>query len=358
MDSAILIDDRLREAATRLAPTDVRSIRPAMSGANSRIYRVETSAGVFALKSYPARSNDRRNRSDVEWRTLQFLSSRGVTAVPQPLARDPAGQFLLMEWIDGAPVQVHAPSEVARAAEFIIRIFELSSDDEAAQFPLASEACLAVGNIVGQIEGRLPALADEPAVAQFLSASFLHQLSLAKSRVLSELRENVTLAERLRRLIPADFGFHNVVRQPDGRLRYVDFEYFGWDDPVKLTADFLLHPAMQLTNDEARYFFRWIRAALPEDAHFEDRLRQRLPLFALRWVLILFNPFRRDRAAELPVDASPRDALLRDRLSKAQKLLRWTDPKWFRLRLRADSLAFDSELLTQTISNRARYGAL
>ena len=125
------------------------------------------------------------------------------------------------------------------------------------------------------------------------------------------------LKPSLRRLIPADFGFHNALREPGGALRYVDFDYFGWDDPVKLTADFLVHPAMRLDADDRRRFVSSMVAALPEDADFLPRLRRHLPLYALRWALILLNPFRTDRVATLPQDPTRLHELLTERVAKA-----------------------------------------
>jgi hypothetical protein len=319
------IDDRIRRAAEDLAGSSVRAISAATSGANSSVYRVDTSTGVFALKSYPTRSNDIRSRADTEWRALRFLASRGVAAVPSALARDSAGQFMLMEWIDGVAIKSHTAAEVREAADFIVRIFELSSDPEAAQFALASEACLSADSIVRQIEQRLPSIAPPAALAPFLSGEFPAALARAKDHVGAELRYPVELASGLRRLIPADFGFHNAVRQAD-RTRYVDFEYFGWDDPVKVTADFLLHPAMQLSADDNSHFLRRIDIARSLDRDFPARLQRLLPLFALRWILILFNPFRRDRIGELPADQDARQSLLMDRLAKVERLLPWTDP--------------------------------
>jgi hypothetical protein len=325
MNDTIQIDDRVRRAAGELTDAKVLSIRSATSGANSRIYRVDTSAGTFALKSYPTRSNDTRSRADVEWQTLRFLTAKGITSVPVPFARDASGQFMLMEWIDGGVIKAHRPDEVAEAADFIVKIFELSADPDAADFPLASEACLSAASIVRQIEERLPLFAPNATLEQFLAETFQPVFSAAKRTVNAGPRQPADLDAGLRRLIPADFGFHNTVRQ-DGRSRYIDFEYFGWDDPVKITADFLLHPAMQLSADDERVFLRTIKAALPRDEDFGARLSRHLPLFALRWVLILFNPFRRDRVAELPDDAHGLQTLLQDRLTKARKLLSWTEP--------------------------------
>ena len=40
---------------------------------------------------------------------------------------------------------------------------------------------------------------------------------------------------------PSDFGFHNALLKDNGKLCFLDFEYFGRDDPVKLMADFIWH---------------------------------------------------------------------------------------------------------------------
>ena len=53
-------------------------------------------------------------------------------------------------------------------------------------------------------------------------------------------------------LSPSDFGFHNAILKESGDLVFLDFEYFGRDDPVKLMADFIWHPGMKLSNLQKR----------------------------------------------------------------------------------------------------------
>jgi hypothetical protein len=308
----------LRDVATRLSGQPVRALAAAHMGANSRIFRIETDTGPFALKAYPLRQGDSRRRAEVEWKALCFLRARCGDAVPRPVARDDAGRFLLMEWIEGVAVGECRPADIDAAADFAVRVFAQSGDPEAREFPPASEACLSAGAIVDQIRQRL-ALMHEGAIDRFLAQEFLPALDAA-TRGLGPA-SNEDLAPGLRRLIPSDFGFHNALRQPDGALRYIDFDYFGWDDPVKLAADFVLHPAMQLSGDHKRAFVGRIALALRDDPEFGARLNGRLALFALRWIMILFNPFRRDRVGEQPVDAAARRALIDDRLAKARALL-------------------------------------
>ena len=98
-------------------------------------------------------------------------------------------------------------------------------------------------------------------------------------------------------LCPADFGLHNTLRRKSGQLVFIDFDYFGWDDPVKLTADFLLHPGTLLPEPLKRQFAAAAAAVYQGDAGFGARLALLYPLFALRWCLILLNEFLPERWA-------------------------------------------------------------
>ena len=47
------------------------------------------------------------------------------------------------------------------------------------------------------------------------------------------LSMSAALPKETRCLSPSDFGFHNALLEATGKLRFVDFEYAGWDDPAK-----------------------------------------------------------------------------------------------------------------------------
>jgi hypothetical protein len=80
-------------------------------------------------------------------------------------------------------------------------------------------------------------------------------------------------------------------------LVFLDFEYFGWDDPAKTVADFLLHPGMQLSPALKQRFFPGMMAAFAGMPKLQHRVRAVRPLFALKWCSILLNEFTlEDRA--------------------------------------------------------------
>ena len=313
---ADLADDALTGAVGRIVGTTVTGIFPAVTGGNSRIFRVETDRGCFALKLYPRFSGDSRDRVGTEARALAFFGYHAIRSVPVYYGSDRDGGWLVMEWIDGKPAAEIDDETIVDAADFLLRLHALSDCAGGARFGLASEACLSSAEIMRQIRERRARLDGEPALRAFFAERFdpLFDRLNAGGWIAGELARNHL------RLIPADFGLHNALRRSTGELIYCDFEYFGWDDPVKATADFLLHPGMSLRPSQRRLFANRIIEGMALDDAFETRLRRRLPLFGLRWALIVLNPFLRERRGRLPGNAGERQRLLDRRLRTATRL--------------------------------------
>jgi hypothetical protein len=329
-------DSATQIAATvgrRLASASLRSVRPVhASGGNNRLFCVETEAGqIYALKSYPRQASDPRDRLSTEFNALAFLRRHGLTQVPAPIARDDAASFALYEWISGVPVRPSVEATDA-AADLVRALRSLSAVEDAAALPLASEACLSAQSIVRQVEGRLAKLSAvasaHPDLEEFLTAA----VAPAAERCFTEAREiysrsgvdfDKPIEPRLRCLSPSDFGFHNALAQSDGRIVFLDFEYFGWDDPVKLISDFVLHPGMDLTVQLKQRFLDVMHREFRSDATFAARLRASLPLYALRWTMILLNEFLPERWARrvLAGTQADRETILCRQLGKARAMI-------------------------------------
>ena len=102
------------------------------------------------------------------------------------------------------------------------------------------------------------------------------------------------LAQSKQTLSPSDFGFHNTLQRGDGSLCFVDLEYFGRDDPAKLIADFLWHPAMNLKLAHKTQWLEGMFAIFDQDPDLPQRFRAAWPLYGMRWALIMLNEFRQD----------------------------------------------------------------
>jgi hypothetical protein len=313
---------RAREAAAAMlgAPAEVA---PVAGGRNSRIFRVRAPSGEYALKHYPA-SDDPRDRLGTEAGALRLM--QGLACVPRLHGIDRARGALLLEWIDGVPVDHVTDADIDAGVAFLAGVHALRNHAAAAAQPPASEACLSGAEIARQIEARLARLrgTGDAGLIAFIADDVIPAIaaSLAQARAALSLDFAADIPHQWRSLVPSDFGYHNALRRPDGSLAFVDFEYFGWDDPVKLTADILLHPGRPLGPPQ-RQRFRAAAERLYDDPLFVPRLAAYLPLFGLRWVLILLNEFVPEiwaRRVEAGATDSWEDAKARQ-LAAARKFL-------------------------------------
>lgn len=269
-------------------------VRAVAGGRNSRTYRVDAGSVSYALKVYPDRADDPRDRFGAERAALQLFERHGVTCVPRWLGGD--GQVAFLEWIEGAPVAEPAEADVDALVAFIARVKDL--DVHGSDIGPASEACLSGEEILRQLDVRLERLRahGEPAVRDFAAERVAPRRAAAEATAREAYRRGglsfaAPLPPERRCLIPADLGFHNALR-PVGRaerLVFLDFEYFGWDDPVKLVADVLLHPGHTLGPALAARFLAHMTRLFGGDPTFAARLDALLPLFALRWALIVLQ---------------------------------------------------------------------
>lgn len=332
LSSGKALEPSLRARAEALAGRPFSEVQQVGGGANSRVYRVFDGRHYYALKLYPRDSADPRDRLGAELTALRLLRQHGACNVPAVVNADRDLRIGLFEWLEGAPVGGPTEADVTSAVELLATLHRLRGVEAAVAFPLASEACLSARELVSQIERRCRRLehpaADHPALATLLG----HEIApvLAQARHQAEQRYEAAglvfvadLPGEQRSLSPSDFGFHNAIRRPDGSLAFLDFEYFGWDDPVKPVADFLLHPGMTMTNRQRRAFATDAAALYAADASYKARLQALFPLYGLRWCLILLNEFLPERWARRMEAgaAADRDTALAGQLTKSRALL-------------------------------------
>jgi Ser/Thr protein kinase RdoA (MazF antagonist) len=301
--SAALFDERIFGIASALIGSDVQLLTRLTGGRNSRVFRVDTAGTTYALKLYPPRLAGSHDRLEVELAALRWMEANGFAMVPRVLATDRSRDALLLSWAEGDQVRdAVGASDIAQACDFLARLHAQRATPALPPGCLAAEACLSAGEIERQLRARIAALRrlHEPALQSFLDndaePALAVRLDHARASI-AALGGNffAEISPTYRSQVPSDFGFHNALRRRDGRLTFIDFDYFGWDDPVKLVADTLLHPGTSLDDAARRQLRDGLLDIYREERFFAARLDALLPLFALRWSLILLNEFHPER---------------------------------------------------------------
>jgi hypothetical protein len=260
-------------------------------GRNSRAFKVTTPDGQAALlKAYASHPEDPRDRLGTEFRSLQFLWERGVRRIPRPLAMDAAAGLGAYEFIHGDAVPDPSLEDIRAAARFLLELQPLAREADA--LPAASEASFSLDDTLMGIEARFRRFdgVENTLLSDFIEGELRPAWRAIRTRALARCEApSRELAPDQRTLSPSDFGFHNALRR-NGELVFLDFEYFGWDDPAKMLVDFLLHPGMELAFEHRRLFAELLIQGLPLDS-LRKRAQLVLPVFGIKWCLILLNEF-------------------------------------------------------------------
>jgi hypothetical protein len=333
MNLAQAAPEQIAEEASHLVGWRVLSAVPVRRGGNNRVFKLVGRDSNAILKVYPTQKEDPRDRLGQEFGALSFLARHGVVEVPRPIASDPARYCAAYEWIDGVPPAEIGAAEVDELAHFFIRLQVLRKCDGADALPEGATAALSSASVAAQLAWRLDRLTTvitpDSEVARFVETSLRPAIEYAVDRLRRGceavgLDFEASLPARLRVLSPSDFGFHNALRRPTGRLAFLDFEYFGWDEPAKAVADVMLHAGMSLSRQLAlRYQARITDALRRTDPGFADRFTLFFPALRAIWCLILLNEFLPERWARRVLAGATDDRIAAQvrQLAKARDML-------------------------------------
>jgi len=311
MTQTTAVDDpeRLSRAAEGLAREaglcDLLHLAPLPGGANNRVFRLEGAGGCALLKAYFRHPDDPRDRLGAEFGFSAFAWGHGVRALPRPLAQDCEARIGIYEFVAGRqPLPGEVSDEwVEQAIDFFRAVNRHRGAAEAQALPWASEACLSLGAHLALVEGRVRRLGTIPGASPIEEeASWFVREELASTWERLEgwfrreiLRQQFELGTELepaaRRVSPSDFGYHNAILEANGRLRFIDFEYAGWDDPAKMICDFFCQPAVPVPQLWFDRFAAAVLADCPEAERHRRRAALLLPLYRVKWCCIMLNDF-------------------------------------------------------------------
>ena len=273
----------------------ISSIEKLKGRGNSRIYKLSfNKKNSILLKDYPDLLVDSRPRMHMEVNALKLLKGLGRT--PKVLSFDKAQNIAFYEWIKGESLYKIEDHHINQALNFIENLQGLKGKDSWGE---ASEACFSAKQLMSQISLRFERLlkTKNKDLNEFLVNTFKPLFK----EVLKFSEKNWpgnNLEKELPRSIhafsPSDFGFHNTILKDSGDLVFLDFEYFGRDDPVKLIADFIWHPGMKLNNVQKLCWIRGTFSIFKNDPELVKRFTSAWPLYGLRWSLIVLNEFLED----------------------------------------------------------------
>jgi len=295
------------EIAQELIGGSVLKVLPVNGGGNNRVYKVETVSETLLLKFYPVQAEDKRDRIGHEYDALEFMNNNGIKQIPKPLVINREHNCALYEWINGRRIDNATNEHVESLATFLLDLQNLREADGASELRNGAQDCLSIKktceNLSLRISRLMEVVDDAPEMKLFLFGKLVPFADLKINEILEVCeREGLSYNNELtglkRAINPSDFGFHNALLTPMNEIVFLDFEYFGWDDPVKMISDGMWHPGMQLSQNHMELLKKKLLGIFEQnDPFFQLRFSLLYPLFGLIWCTILLNEFLPERWA-------------------------------------------------------------
>lgn len=262
-------------------------------GRNNQATKVEANSAVYVIKTFlnPA---SRQMRFEREVSFLNHCKNQGIRSVPEILQVNSETFSILQSFVDGKKPEALTDFHFKEAAKFILAVNsgEVSSHAEIME---ATEALFDGQKLFDDIYQRSKLLRATN-IRSVINESILIEVESLIEKLLDKrfsilpslnsLIKSSLSSDRLGFISPSDFGFHNSIETLD-ELFFIDFEYSGFDSPVKLILDFMFQPDYFILERDANYFCNQIGEIY--GITFEDITREIRLLFAIKWFLIVLK---------------------------------------------------------------------
>lgn len=255
---------------------------------NSQSYKLELkNAKKYFIKIYPSNNVDRRDRLLNEFKAINFLNKFQKFNIPKTIKFDHKLNVGVYEFIKGRKVLYPNDEDLNSYISFIHNLKKISNKNNIKNFNLASETSINYKNLLDEISLRKDLLTT--GIDKKKYKSLLNNLNLIWKKLNKKnLNSNLKSFKKYFILSPSDNGFHNVLKV-QSKLFYFDFEYFGLDDPIKITSDFIIHPANNLKETQLKNWYNSMKTIFSNINNFDQRFEILFPYFLFRWILIILK---------------------------------------------------------------------
>ena len=293
--------EQLSLAKTKAEEIRVQGLATASQGRTNLLGRAEEDMKRLEdTKEVSLRFEEEKAVQEVSERVRELALQQAVQTVNKRLDSSLQRRVIdlniaLFEWIDGKQIKTVNNLEVFSAINFIKKLKKIPRSCLNKYLYNAVEPCFNLNDIKNQINQKKYNLTinnSSKKISSFINKFFNPTLKKVIKNNISKKISLVKINKQSLILSPSDFGFHNCLKLKNNKFIFLDFEYFGRDDAIKLVSDFLLHPGMRLTDLQKKFWTKKMLSIFKNDVFFKRRLSAFIPYYALRWSLIALNDFK------------------------------------------------------------------
>ena len=288
----------------------VCKIEQLKGGINNRVFRCSNGNKHWVVKGYSLAPFGQRDRMQSEVDFLRYAALTAPCFTPKLLKVDLERRCVVLEHIEGE-IYPEGVSPSQRDLKSAISFFrKLNSNQELAKEMIhfdAAESYLSLRQHMANVRERLKLMCTEHLPNQYKAqaALMLYDLHMRADDVETMIEDQIDLGTvddllnpEDRCVSPSDFGFHNAICIAEN-VKFIDFEFSGWDDPSKACVDFILQQRNSILMSPINIASKFFPG---REVLIGSRINAISEILKLKWhciILGIFNPARLTQITEL-----------------------------------------------------------
>ena len=233
--------------------TKVETFEEIYAGMNNRLFVLNTDSKQKLLGKIYIRDDTPRLYN--EFTSFSFLRENGITQTPTVYFKNDELNYAVYSFEEGLikTSQNLNFADIEKMLDFIIKLQDFERKKVTTPFNFILYSINSLNDFIqnayeraGKLERYTIENNINPLLSNFLSGFDLkHYLDEQFETIRSTLSKeelSCKLDDNSYRLSTNDFaGANNTIFKKDGAALFIDFEYFGWDHPLKIIVDFVNH---------------------------------------------------------------------------------------------------------------------
>jgi hypothetical protein len=305
------------ERALRYFNFDINiKIKNVTNGANSNVYIL--GENQYILKFYRI-DNNLPTRLEREVYALKLFAENKIYNVPQIIGVSIELNCSLMTFLNGTSINIFKPELIDQFVFFYKQLLILQKKNINNTFE-SIDSCPNLNTLFVQINNRILNLDNEnniclKKILNTIKDHFLFLKSKINEKYYNDLKTEFSVV---------DFGINNVILNQKN-LFFIDFEFFGLDNPIHLISDTIAHPANNLNIEDQIILYNKFRDCHDNQVEISNAFVGTNLIFDLKWCLIMLNPFL--KTYSLNINEEERESKKKSQLEKVTKKISLIEQK-------------------------------
>ena len=279
------------------------------SGKNNLVKKIYYDEKIYVHKKYSkAKGNGiKYSRYWSETSFLNLLRKKKIKNLPSIISTNSYTQENVFNYINGRKINKSTKKDILQCVSFIKKINQDTLKNKNINYKKATEACISIADHIKTADRRISMLSKYSKnygvykKANFFVNNILKKKLNAVKKDIFKSFSKKEIKKKLNKknliLSPSDFGFHNIIKK-NKKLYFIDFEYAGMDDPVKLISDFICQPDCKLSKSQSFYFYKNIIKILPNKENVSKRLKAVINVHRIKWCCVILSEILNEKYFE------------------------------------------------------------